>query len=65
MDTCFYAALVVGFTERLYTVTEGENIQVCVSLISPEVDIGTARVLLDVGVAGNSLLIPADAAEAS
>ena len=49
----------------MYTVTEGESVQVCVTLISPEGDIGTARVLLEVGVDSNSQHIPTNESEAS
>ena len=45
--------------------TEGESVQVCVTLISPEGDIGTARVLLEVGVDSNSQHIPTNESEAS
>ena len=50
--------------ETSYTVTEGESVDVCVSLYSPDSDIGDATVLLEV-IDEDPPFIPADGTRAS
>ena len=57
---------VVGFVETMYTVSEGDGqVEVCVTLVSSEGDIGNESVIVDVINNKNPLSIPADAAAAS
>ena len=45
----FTGPFVVGFMKTIYTVTESESqVEVCVSLVSPEGDIGDKVVLVEV-----------------
>ena len=54
---------VVGFVETMYTVSESDGqVEVCVTLVSSEGDIGNESVLVHVI---NNMDIPADAAAAS
>ena len=57
---------IVGFVETMYTVSEGDGqVEVCVTLVSSEGDIGNESVLVDVINNMDPLSIPADAAAAS
>lgn len=59
------SGLRVGFIEAMYSVTEGESVEVCAALLSPGTNstIGTTEIYLDV-VADNTF-IPDNATEAS
>ena len=57
---------VVGFVETIYTVSERDGqVEVCVTLISSEGDIGNKVVLVEVISKVDSHSIPVDAAAAS
>ena len=57
---------IVGFVETMYTVIEGAGqVEVCVTLTSPEGDIGNERILLEVFNNADPFSIPADVAAAS
>ena len=59
-------SFIVGFVETMYTVIEGEGqVEVCVSLISPEGDAGDEMILIEVKNNEDPMSIPADVAAAS
>ena len=43
----FFVDIVVGFEKSSYSIAEGENLEICVTIISPD-DIGSTRVFLEV-----------------
>ena len=43
----FFPDIVVGFEESAYSIAEGESLEICVTIISPD-DIGSTRVFLEV-----------------
>ena len=65
----FVGPFVVGFVKAMYTVTEGDNgevhANVCVTLISPEGDIGNERIFVEVFNETNPQNIPSGSALAS